>query len=390
MTMKTKFPNAAFFVLVTGLLLAGFAKTLLLPKDINYYENRYACKIYAPTWETVQSQWFQNNLENALADQIPAAQRLKKAYNTASSQYLQTFLEPMAQAYPNRYLNYMGHRLFDEHLVYEPRDAASTAAAMTLRAEQLNTLTALHPDLPVHVYYIEKDTDINFETGERIEAGDQLLSQLHIPDERKGLFAVDSFDTFSQLFYKTDHHWNLHGSYEAYLQLLPLLECEDTPLIPGAETLLSASFSGSKAAGTGSELFAETFSAYPFAFPPMDITINGQPASDYGDQEGFFHGTASGLSYGAFYGGDEGEVLLDTGNAERENLLIIGESYDNALLKLLASHYHVTHAVDLRYYAHYMGTPFFFSDYVQAHSIDRVLLIGNIDFFVLDDFILEN
>ena len=387
--MKTKFPNAAFFVLVTGLLLAGFAKTLLLPKDINYYENRYACKVYAPTWETVQSQWFQNNLENALADQIPAAQRLKKAYNTASSQYLQTFLEPMAQAYPNRYLNYMGHRLFDEHLVYEPRDAASTAAAMTLRAEQLNTLTALHPELPVHVYYIEKDTDINFETGERIEAGDHLLSQLHIPDERKGLFAVNSFDSFSQLFYKTDHHWNHTGSYKAYKDLVDFLECDDKPIINKKEILLSEKFAGSKAATAGSSILTEPFYAFEFDFPEFK-TIKSSTGDDYGKQSQLNSLKLNEpISYGEYYGGDDGELIFDTGKKDRDNILIIGESYDNAVLKLLATHFGKTFSIDLRNYEHATGNKFNFKKYVKQNKINKVLLIGNIDFYCLDTFELE-
>ena len=37
-----------------------------------------------------------------------------------------------------------------------------------------------------------------------------------------------------------------------------------------------------------------------------------------------------------------------------------------------------------------MGGSFHFSDYLDAHDIDRVLLIGNMDYFVMPDFLLEN
>ena len=49
-----------------------------------------------------------------------------------------------------------------------------------------------------------------------------------------------------------------------------------------------------------------------------------------------------------------------------------------------------THAVDLRYYDSLMGQPFDLADYVQTHCIDRVLLIGNVDYFTMNDFALEN
>lgn len=66
----------------------------------------------------------------------------------------------------------------------------------------------------------------------------------------------------------------------------------------------------------------------------MTVTRNGEPAGDYGRQDAVPGELA--LSYGAFYGGDDGEIIFDTGRTDRGNLLVIGESYDNAILKLLA------------------------------------------------------
>ena len=82
-------------------------------------------------------------------------------------------------------------------------------------------------------------------------------------------------------------------------------------------------------------------------------------------------------------------MIFSTGQTGRENLLVLGESYDNAVLKLLASHFNNTSSVDLRYYEAYMGKKFSFSDYVKEHGITQVLLIGNIDYFIMDEFLLE-
>ena len=65
---------------------------------------------------------------------------------------------------------------------------------------------------------------------------------------------------------------------------------------------------------------------------------------------------------------------------------MLGESYDNAVLKLLASHFAELYSIDLRYY---QGS-FRLKDYMKAHGISKVLLMGNIDFFVSDDFLLED
>ena len=59
------------------------------------------------------------------------------------------------------------------------------------------------------------------------------------------------------------------------------------------------------------------------------------------------------------------------------------------MIKLLATHFQKTYAVDLRYYSPYMGEEFSLGDYLQKNGIDTVLLIGSIDFFNTDDFILE-
>ena len=75
---------------------------------------------------------------------------------------------------------------------------------------------------------------------------------------------------------------------------------------------------------------------------------------------------------------------------DRENVLVIGESYDNAILKLLASHFGRTYSVDLRYYRNYLGSDFSLSDYLRRNSITKVLLIGNVDYYISPDFALEN
>ena len=95
------------------------------------------------------------------------------------------------------------------------------------------------------------------------------------------------------------------------------------------------------------------------------------------------------IGYSNFYGGDDGEIVFHTQQAGAGNLLIIGESFDNAILKLIASSFENTYSVDLRNYEHEMGVPFNFGKYVTEHQIDRVLLIGNVDYFLMDEFLPE-
>lgn len=377
--------NYGFVCLILCGLLLGLVRTVLFPKEMNSYENRYANHVTAPTPESYADGSFQNSLEAALNDQTPFAQRFKKLYNVMSSKLTASLLKPVLQK--GRYYHLGDVLLFSNYLTYPTRDLQTLRPVLEERAKNYNAAFAAHPEAEFYVCYIEKDTDIDFETGTRIGADDLLFSRLNLPNERLMKYEIADFSAFSEYFYRTDHHWNYRGSYRAYCELLVFLGCTDAPLEPTATQTLG-SFSGSKAAGTGLEGFSEPFTAYRFSFPPMNIRRNGEPAADYGMQASATDEIE--LSYGSFYGGDDGEIIFETGRTDRENLLVIGESYDNAVLKLLASHFGKTFSVDLRYYRNYIGNDFSLGDYLRRNNITKVLLIGNVDYYILPDFALEN
>ena len=222
---------------------------------------------------------------------------------------------------------------------------------------------------------------------------DYLLDGLDLPEENTGVYTIDRFQEFSQNFYKTDAHWHHNGSYRGYLQLLDLLNIPEEPLVPqGDPILVSREFSGKKASTVAGEgILTEDFYGYAYDFPAMTVTIGGQPAQDYGMQDLYLSGGAwEPVSYGSYYGGDNGETILSTGTTGRGKLLVVGESFDNAVLKLLASHYDTLYSIDLRYYEHSMGKPFDFGAYTREHGITQVLLMGNIDYYIMDTFDLED
>ena len=101
--------------------------------------------------------------------------------------------------------------------------------------------------------------------------------------------------------------------------------------------------------------------------------------------------TYNGINYyGNYYGGDDGEIIFSTNNKKLDNILIIGESYDNAILKLLEEKFKTTISIDLRNYNHYMKKDFDFDYYVKKYKIDKVLFIGNVDFYTMSQFMINN
>ncbi len=386
-----KTPDLALVLLLLGVMLLGLGKTLLLPKDTNYYENRTANQ---PPRFTVSS-WlagdYQDGLEAALSDQVPLAQRLELGYHQTTNVFLQSVLEKLIDRYPDRYFSYHGMMLFGgDTIVYPTVYLDERQEALDRKLENLNAVIAAHPELTFYVYYIEKDTDINFESGYLCGLSDYVLDGLKLPEAQKGRFTVHSFEEFRSWFYRTDHHWNWEGSRRGYLQIMDMLG--KPALTPAGPEFIAGGMCGSKARVSGGEaIFTEDFYAYRWPFPEMEITVNGQHVNDFGMQDETFGPDAYGtVGYSGFYGGDDGEIHFHVNNPGAGSLLILGESFDNAVLKLIASGFEDTWSVDLRNYEHDTGKVFSFSDYVAEHGIDRVLLIGNIDYFVMDEFRLED
>lgn len=389
--MLKRAAKGSLIVLMTVILLAGLARTLFFPKDVNYYENRYAEQVPSLSLSAYLDGSFQDGFEKALTDQVQLAQAFKKLKNTLSSCYLQGIMAPILRENPDRYINFLGLRIFGgDYITYNTRELDKTSPALDVKIRNLNDCFRRHPETDFYLYYIEKDTDIDFETNEKLMAYEYLQERLNLPPEHMDKFSVDSFAEYSDWFFKTDHHWNYKGSYRGYTEVMALLGVTEPLLAPAETVTLPYTLSGSKASQSGAASFREEFTAYRFQYPEFQITVNGSPALGYGDQEGYFAGLPEMIFYGGFYGGDSGEVVFDTGRPERQNLLVIGESYDNAILKLVASHYNVTCSVDLRNYQAQTGREFRLSEYLEEHQIDKVLLIGNIDFFTLEDFLLED
>ena len=383
--------NAAMLCCAAAVLLTGLGRTLLRPKDVNYYENRPANTVAPLTAESWLDGSFQDAMEAALSDQIPLAQAMKKTFNDAQNKIRYDSMMRLSRRYPNVPVQYDQFLVYGgKYLAYAYRSPDMVIPELTRHSENLNALIAAHPDVTFYLYMVEGDTNNNFQAGENNGAFEYLSSQVNLPAEQMGRFAADDLATFERDFYQTDHHWNNVGSYRGYREAAALLGCTD--LLEPLETVrVSDHFSGSKALSIGAqEQFFEPMDVYRFAFPKMSVTIAGEPADDYGWQDAALSGQLTDANYGGVYGWDNGEVILDTGTTGRGNLLMLGESYDNAILKLMASHFDRVYSVDLRSYEQDMGKPFRLAEYLREHEITKVLLIGSTTFFTSDDFMVED
>lgn len=388
--MTKKLADLLFLGAILIVLTAGLVSTLLFPDEINYYENRYANQMPAFTPEGWLDGSFQQGVDDALSDQVNLASYYKRIYNLARTQTLWPAVAAISKSHPDRYISYGSIRLLGgEYLVYSPSVMDYLTNSLDARIDNYNKTFARLPDTEFYIYQVGTDSTVDLETGERVPVYEYLRDRLELPADRVARFVVDGFETYSDLFYRTDHHWNHRGSYRGYLDVLELLGVEDDPLAPLEEVTLPGRFTGSKVSTAGAAGIWETAAMYRFDFPALTFRRNGSDAEDYGAQSLFLSGQGGDPTYGGIYGGDDGEVIISGGKPGGENILLIGESYDNALLKLLACHFDSLYAVDLRNYSAWMGEDFQLSAYLEEHSIDKVLLIGSVSYFTMDTFRLE-
>ena len=372
----------AFVLGLLLLFLLGLGRTLLRPAEINYFENRPAERLAPLTAAGFLDGSFQDSLEAALSDQVPGALRLKSAYNELNSSLLLSVLRRETPGHPELFYRINDVYIHADRALWEPFDPEPLMPQIQATAEGFNRAMAENPELDFYFYFVESDAVLDFRTGEKTPFYELLCSLLALPEDHCARFELRDYEQFCRDFFKTDHHWNHIGAYEGYTQILGLLGCAEAPLEPLEELTLPGEICGSKAQQAGLPELTEPFTAYRFAYPPL--------GTDFGHEEAFFAGNcALELNYGNFYGGDDGLVVFDTGREERPNLLVIGDSYDNAVLKLIACHFHRTYAVDLRNYAREQGEDFHLGAFCREHEVDQVLILASQVVFC-GDYIVED
>ena len=143
------------------------------------------------------------------------------------------------------------------------------------------------------------------------------------------------------LYYRTDHHLTADGAQIVYEQLCAAWEL--TP-IPAQRLELSGFLGSYYARAPLLSLKPETMTA---SLPEgLSVVIDGEARDSLIDEAALSRRN----KYACLIGETYGHVQL-TGGAEQGSLLILCDSYANAIAPLLAQHFQRTDLVDPRYYA---------------------------------------
>ena len=255
-------------------------------------------------------------------------------------------------------------------------------------AADLNRLVPLHGKVKKYIYFVEssRSTDLRKDLSGESEVYRQIRE--HFEADGIGTLALESQADFLNWFYQTDHHWNYKGSYQGYLDIVSMIFGEDEPVAVPAKvrTFKDLYFNGSYCKRIGQQLSTEQFAVYRFNdLPEYTARLNGKRAGTYGRTEMYYTGKYPRKPltnhYGLFYGGDYGEVIISTNQRKKPNILLLSNSYDNAILLLLSRHFNSIYSIDLRHYEQQFGIAFDLQQYIDDHDIDILLMMGDAHLF---------
>lgn len=379
--------NYFFFSVICVLFVFGAYTFVKNENKVSEVENRTLATFQHFTVKDFLSGNFQSNFENALSDQFVASSDIRVAYESALASF-PTFGVENALC-ENRYLSLSGsdglsYATFNcEDYILRMPSALSTTKKKNLK-QNIKNLIHLNSLTKAYYYVINNSSEYNFEKNELTVNYEDVFA-----GELVGQYGLDSLDcndyeTYKEYFYKTDLHWNYKGSYQGFLDIAKMLEIKD-PAVPTGVFTNEEYYFGSYAKNTQKYDSLEKFTVYTFDIPEHVAIMDGTVGQKYSHVEEFVsHAYASSKVdfYAYAYGKNYGEIILDFDQPEKENLLIIADSFSNPLNELIAQYFNKTYVVDLRYYRNAMGKNFVLSEYLESNKIDKTLLIISSEFFI--------
>ena len=383
--------NLLFIIVIFLIISFGMLTLIRGEKDISHRENRTLATFPHLTIQGYLSGEYQTYLANALSDQFLLGETIKE-----KSHEILTFIDYnnipkniCQDSYVNLNDTYVNYNC-NEHIMFK-YTSLSKETSETIE-NRLDVYSKLNDYVDTYYYFLSTSVIYNFEKNEYSVDLINIVEENLEGNYQMGSLTFDSYEDFENNFYKTDHHWNYKGSYEAYKSITKMMTSDD-PLKPVEEVVFDdIYFSGSAARSTQIFNYAEKFMVYKFDIPEYTVLVNGKEG-EYGKEEEYFEGIYDTNRlvnhYGEFYGGDDGELVFDFNNPKKDNVLILGSSYTNAINKLISSHFNKTFIVDLRHYDYLMGEDFNIREYIVKNDIDKVLIISDYNFLQDVEFDIE-
>lgn len=193
-------------------------------------------------------------------------------------------------------------------------------------------------------------------------------------DIKVSVMNIDSISKYKEYFYLTDHHWTIKGALDGYYSIAKML---NVPVIENLEVFNNEErkYYGSMAKMILNDSIHDYISDVKIDLN-YKVLVNGKSSDNIFkprkirlDRDYKFYDY-----YVQYFNGQYGNVIYDYNQKDKDNLLILSDSYAWQIDYLIASHFNKTHVINLRY-DEYQNNTFDIKSYMKENNIDKVLFL---------------
>lgn len=357
---------------LTLLLLLGVA-AFLFPSDFSVWERRSLSE--APSNYSLTDWTLQSDLEAYLSDQIPFRRALVNTYasfETATGRAVQ--LDAWPQIDGKRGLRFI------------EKPVSATDEALQKRVDALNSLAGALPH-----WFLTPPTagsllrNLMSRPRKAVYEEDAALYKTLFQQENAVPILADfAVAPIANLYFHTDHHWNLAGAWTAYRCF-----CEAAGLTPAEESQFSwvtgdaaPRFLGTTYSRSGLP-FAEA-DALEYAEPLFPVTLRVLDDGTEYDHLIFPEEANTYDGYAIFLKGNHGVIEIENPAAPERTLFVCKDSFANCVLPFLSANYSRIVAADARYLSGTLNEAL-----ESAGHVDDVLFLYSLDSLGTDTAIIR-
>lgn len=364
--------SAVFIIFLGGMALAN-----ILKKDEKFsaLENRYLSEVPKFSVASVVSREYGQKVETYVSDQFPG-----RNFFVAMKGHMDSAIGKRDR---NGVFIGKGGQLLQN---FKERDEGETEAKISAVNQFANNYGDLQISfmlVPTATKILEEKLPFNSPVDDEKEYIDRVRSQLNTD-----IKFIDTFDSLkaskeNYLYYRTDHHWTSRGAFEAYKELCKTLGIEGKTEADFDIKQVTKEFNGSLSSQIASQSGkADSIEVY---FPKE----GGETVVTYVEEQKKSPSLydSSKLDekdkYQVFTGGNHPRINIKSMGDPEKKLLIIKDSYANAMLPFLIFNYGEIEVIDLRYFTDDLDKV------ITSKGITEVLFLYNINTFNEDDSILN-
>ena len=356
----SRFLTALFCLCLGGLLLWHLA---LPDRERSETENRLLAQTPSFSWAALADGSFTQDVEEYFADQFPLRDQW-------------TGLKARAE-------QLLGKQEFhDVYLCGDTLIAKVPPPADGLEEQNLSYVSRLAEmtEAPVYLGLIPSAAEI---WRERLPEGAESWDQAAFISRAAELEGVETVDfqtvlaekAGKDIFYRTDHHWTSLGAYYGYTALMKALGREPRPQMEFMLAVASEEFQGTLYSQSGIH-WLEPDTITFWARDAFDVTSWRTGAPEPGALYDW-PALETKDKYAFFLGGNQ-PLCIIRNEAGEGKLLLIRDSYSDALAPFLASGFEEVHLIDLRYYRYSAAR------YAAENDIDAIMVLYSVPNFITD------